>query len=173
MQLEKICEVLAEPKYSGIKYVWYDYWCMPQGADKTPEQKVQFKWMLQNINSLYFGCHVLILLDLSYLSRFWTQFEAWLAMQTATKEGLRPASEAEQRWDVRPILNANSMVVDALQNMWRGLTPKDAIGALKKPDVTVTNESDKVVQLKKLKELDERVMGEVSKMAESRVEAGE
>ena len=96
MQLEKICEVLAEPKYSGIKYVWYDYWCMPQGADKTPEQKVQFKWMLQNINSLYLGCHVLILLDLSYLSRFWTQFEAWLSMQTATKEGLRPASEAEQ-----------------------------------------------------------------------------
>ena len=29
------------------------------------------------------------------------------------------------------------------------------------------------MQLKKLKELDERVMGEVSKMAESRVEAGE
>ena len=57
--------------------------------------------------------------------------------------------------------------------MWRGLTPKDAIEKLKKPDVTVTNESDKVMQLKKLKELDERVMGEVSKMAESRVEAGE
>ena len=119
---EDLCNVLAEPKYSGIKYVWYDYWCMPQGADKTPEQKVQFKWMLQNINSLYLGCHVLILLDLSYLSRFWTQFEAWLAMQTATKEGLRPASEAEQRWDVRPILNANSMVVHSLQDMWRGVT---------------------------------------------------
>ena len=94
-------------------------------------------------------------------------------MKAAAGDPIFLRMQAEQRWDVRPILNANSMVVDALQNMWRGLTPKDAIGALKKPDVTVTNESDKVVQLKKLKELDERVMGEVSKMAESRVEAGE
>ena len=74
---------------------------------------------------------------------------------------------------VPSILNANSMVVHSLQDMWRGKTPKDAIEALEMPDVTVTNQSDKVMQLKKLKELDERVMGEVSKMAESRVEAGE
>lgn len=46
------------------------YWCMPQG-DRSPAEKAQFLWMLENVNSLYLGCCVLILLDLSYLSRFW------------------------------------------------------------------------------------------------------
>ena len=43
---------------------------MPQGK-RTPEEKAAFKRMLSNINLLYLGCHVLVLLDLSYLSRFW------------------------------------------------------------------------------------------------------
>ena len=47
-----------------------DYWCMPQG-ERTPAEKVNFQHMLSNINLLYLGCHVLVLLDLSYLSRFW------------------------------------------------------------------------------------------------------
>jgi hypothetical protein len=45
---------------------------MPQGKDRTRIEKVQFKWMLRNVNIIYLGCSVLILLDLSYLSRFWT-----------------------------------------------------------------------------------------------------
>ena len=43
---------------------------MPQGKH-TPAEKVAFKHMLSNINLLYLGCHVLVLLDMSYLSRFW------------------------------------------------------------------------------------------------------
>ena len=43
------------------------------------------------VNMLYLGTQVLILLDLSYVSRFWTQFEAWLSMQFATPNGLRSA----------------------------------------------------------------------------------
>ena len=43
---------------------------MPQG-ERTPAEKVDFQHMLSNINLLYLGCHVLVLLDLSYLSRFW------------------------------------------------------------------------------------------------------
>ena len=34
-------------------------------------------------NMLFLGTTVLILYDLSYASRFWTQFEAWLGMQFA------------------------------------------------------------------------------------------
>ena len=52
------------------------YWCMPQGNDRSDADKVRFKWMLQNVNLLYLGCSVLCLVDISYLSRFWTQFEA-------------------------------------------------------------------------------------------------
>ena len=43
--------------------------------------------MLKKVNWLYLGCSVLVLLDLSYLSRFWTQFEAWLSFQTIGTEG--------------------------------------------------------------------------------------
>ena len=48
-----------------IKFVWYDYWCMPQG-DRSPADLVHFVWMLKNVNLLYLGCSVLILLDISY-----------------------------------------------------------------------------------------------------------
>ena len=41
---------------------------MPQGK-RTLAEKVRFKWMLQNVNLLYLGCRVIILLDLSYVSR--------------------------------------------------------------------------------------------------------
>ena len=41
---------------------------MPQGA-RTPAEKVQFGWMLDNVNLLYLGASVLILNDLSYQSR--------------------------------------------------------------------------------------------------------
>ena len=47
-----------------------DFWCMPQGK-RTAAEKLAFDHMLSNINFLYLGCNVLILLDLSYLSRFW------------------------------------------------------------------------------------------------------
>ena len=57
--------------HPAIEYVWYDYWCMPQGRDKTKEDLLNFKWMLQEINALYLGCSVLCLIDISYLSRFW------------------------------------------------------------------------------------------------------
>ena len=46
------------------------FWCMPQG-ERTPAEKVEFVHMLQNINVLYLSLSVLILLDLSYISRFW------------------------------------------------------------------------------------------------------
>ena len=49
---------------------------------------------------------MLLLVDLSYLSRFWTQFEAWLAMQHADTGGLRRAQGAERRENFVPIYNA-------------------------------------------------------------------
>ena len=39
--------------------------------DRSPLDKADFKAMLPNINLLYMGCSVLILLDLQYLGRFW------------------------------------------------------------------------------------------------------
>ena len=45
---------------------------MPQGRRKTVQEKLQFSWMLKNVNMLYLGTSVLIMLDMSYISRFWT-----------------------------------------------------------------------------------------------------
>lgn len=57
----------------SIQYVFFDFSCMPQGADRTPEELLEFKSMLYSMNLLYFGCSVLVLMDRSYLSRFWVR----------------------------------------------------------------------------------------------------
>ena len=81
VQFEAIKAQLAE--MPGIEYVWYDYSCMPQGDDRTLAEKLCFKWMLENVNLLYLSCSVLCILDLSYNTRFWTQFEAWCGATAA------------------------------------------------------------------------------------------
>ena len=92
---------------------------------------------------MYLSFSVLILLDLSYISRFWTQYEAWLSFQTATQDGLRPASEAELRCEIVPMYNTNASFIDGLRDMWAKATPQEAFQKLKQPDCTVTDESDK------------------------------
>ena len=47
------------------------YWSMPQGAHKSEPERIEFEVMLPNINLLYLFCDVLILLDLTYMGRFW------------------------------------------------------------------------------------------------------
>ena len=113
--------------------------------------------MLREVNLLYLGASVLILLDLSYMSRFWTSYEAWLSMQEPTAKGLRPAPPAKKRHTIVPIYNATESLGRTLEEMWADKTPEEAMAVLSRPDVTVTNESDKIVQLGKLKSFDETV----------------
>ena len=153
-QLKAIQQYLSDHK--EVKYVWFDYCCMPQGA-KTPSEKVHFKWMLENINILYLGVNVLILVDLSYFSRFWTQYEAWLSMQTATEEGLRPATVDARRYKIVGIYNTNDSMTKGLEDIWANKNPAQAFETLSKPDVTVTNKSDKEDQLPKIWAIDGRV----------------
>jgi hypothetical protein len=47
-----------------------DYSCAPQGERTQQEQEI-FSLTLANINFLFLGASVLILLDMSYMSRFW------------------------------------------------------------------------------------------------------
>ena len=97
---------------------------------------------------------MLILLDLNYLGRFWTQFEAWLAFQACTVKGIEPRRlDGDDRPTIEPIHNANSTFVQALENLWHHITPSDAHAVLSKPDVRVTNESDKELQLPKIMQL--------------------
>ena len=70
VQFEAIKAQLAE--MPSIEYVWYDYSCLPQFPRNVREDE-EFASMLPNINILYLGMKVLILQDISYNGRFWTQ----------------------------------------------------------------------------------------------------
>lgn len=62
------------------------------GGKRTALEAMRFGHQLKHANLLYLGCNVLVLLDLSYQARFWTQFELWLSVQEGTDEGLKPAT---------------------------------------------------------------------------------
>ena len=144
--------------HSGIEWVWFDYSSMPQGDDRTLREKAEFKLMLNAIPDLYLTARVLILLDGSYASRFWTLTEAWCSMQTVTPEGLRPAKDEERRYTIKCIHNANDkhdgegLVEKVSKN-----EPKEMYDLLKRPDVNVTNAKDKETMLPVLKKIEEHV----------------
>ena len=56
---------------------------------RSEAEKREFGQMLGAIADLYLTASVLILLDNTYFSRFWTLLEAWCAMLTATSAGVR------------------------------------------------------------------------------------
>ena len=156
VQLRALQEwLLADPK---IKWVWLDEWCMPQGK-RTSAETSSFLLMLKHVNMLYLGTTVLILLDISSISRFWTQFEAWCSMQRLAPNGLASAvGTVEERHSIRCVHSAESGIDDIrLVRMWAQKTPTEAYTTLSKPDVSVTNQSDKETQLPKILELDKQV----------------
>ena len=137
-----------------------DFCCMPQkteGNTRSDAEKQTFELMLKNVNLLFLGIGVLILTDRSYLSRFWTQFEAWLAMQDASASGLVSAHVADKRCFIRCVHGAPEALIESLVEEWSGCTAQRAFDKLSAPDVHVTNQSDKDLQLPKIIELDSRV----------------
>ena len=151
----------------------------PKGS-RSAEDQAAFKRMLKEVNRLYLGTTVLIILDLSYVSRFWTQFESWLAMQFAMPDGLKPAvGTRNARHHIVCIQNAveqSALFEKALIDMWAAKTPQQAHAFLSKPDVTVTNQSDKEGQLPKIKALDATVQaafGDIPRLLEDELAASE
>merc|ERR1711871_346054 len=57
------------------------------------------------------------------------------------------------RCSVMPILNANTVLVEALCRMWQDLPWAEARQRLEQEDVMVTNKKDKDIQLEKVAEL--------------------
>jgi len=139
-----------------IEYVWIDYACLPQ-PPRDPSEEKEFALMLEHLWFVYISARVLIMLDMMYPSRFWPQFESWLSMHTATADGLVPAAPEEQRWAVKPLHDTNSNFIAALEETWHHRTAEQAYERLAKPDVAVTNRSDKEVQLTVLCGMNEKV----------------
>ena len=159
-----------------IKYIWYDFWCMWQPDpdtlepdpktgkdrardDRTDEEKEEFGVMLKNVNTLYLGCHVLILVDGSSMSRFWPILETWLAMQELTPSGLKPSSSSD-RYTIQFILTAvtQGLKEGNIEGMLKYKSPEEMFQMLDKPDIAVTNQKDKLVQLAKVKKINASVV---------------
>ena len=156
-QAKAICDFLLDRP--NIRYVWCDWCCMPQQnalLQRTDHEEREFNRMIANVNMLYAGCTVLILLDKSYVSRFWTLLEAWLAMTTPTTAGLRIAEDAPPRYAVSLLYGTTKYLQYALVEMLHA-TPEALTDFLAQPDVHVTSGKDKPLQLEKLGRLNERM----------------
>jgi len=149
-QLKQIHAHLREN--TQLTHVWYDYWCMPQHP-RRPGEQVEFDHMLWRMDWLFLRSNVLILLDISYLSRFWTQFEAWLSMQRLTPNGFEPERDPTRRCVIRTLHNANARLEKFLVDLWSLRTPQQACAILAAPDVLVTNQKDKDSQIQKIMDI--------------------
>ena len=99
---------------------------MPQ-YPRTEAEDADFRDMLHNMDVMYLSSTVLLVVDMSYLTRFWTQFEAWLSFQSPATSGLGPASEASRRCTIKCILNADLDLEGVkLIRLWSKKTPTEA-----------------------------------------------
>ena len=63
--------------HTTVRFVFVDYMCLAQGK-RLPKDKAEFKMMLPNINLLYLGTSVLVLMfDKTYMERFWVRQRAY------------------------------------------------------------------------------------------------
>ena len=138
-----------------------DYACMAQrdaSGHRSASDEAEFQCMLAAIADLYLTSHVLILLDNTYMARFWTLMEAWCAMMTATSGGVRASTEAERRYTITCIHEADPdfsrpMLVKKLSTK----SPAEVATMLASPDVAVTNKKDKETMLPIVAKTDEHV----------------
>ena len=128
-------------KHPEIKYVWYDYWCMSQHSphdnqfgqavdDRSPAEKEEFKWMLQNVDRLYLGALVLVMVDLSYLSRFWVSLYLSLTYELCSHVpagAFTPESHSMSLDCRRPNLRLGCQCSSALRKASHLLTPLIAV----------------------------------------------
>ena len=99
---------------------------MPKGLERTEEEKRQFSAQLVNLPMLFIGCRILALVDRTFPSRFWTQYEFYHGTQHVTAEGLRKATQKELRMTSIAIHTAMEAVCESLTEIWSDKTVEDA-----------------------------------------------
>uniref|UniRef100_A0A7S3AZX6 Uncharacterized protein n=1 Tax=Haptolina ericina TaxID=156174 RepID=A0A7S3AZX6_9EUKA len=135
---------------TNIKWVWFDFWCAPQRNgrvdDRGRQELTEHSEMAKNAYLLYLGCSVLAVIDLSFPSRFWTQLELWYAFQRSSSATLA----AGPRATLVPLRESLSTLVPLLLQMIPERNAQEIHSLLASPDVTVSNQSDKDIQLSQL-----------------------
>lgn len=133
------CFLRSHPQ---VRWIWMDYSCMPQGKAhcriRTRAEYVEFQWMLLNMNWLFLGGRVLILLEPEFMLRAWPQLEAWLAMSTGVLGvGIRPAEKGERRHVIVCLAGADAALASRLSARWCDVytTPRAVLDRLGAADV--------------------------------------
>ena len=156
-QQKELQAYLRQKENQHIKFVWFDFWCLPQpGKDgRSKAEQKEFDRMMPNIALLCLSCSVLILLD-PQPPRFWGAFEAWCAMQRASLKGLLP-DESRSRLSFVHLQKAGRREEEQLVERWATLSVFAAHEALAGDDMRATNQRDRDVQLPRMLQVDERV----------------
>ena len=134
--------------HRAIRWVWYDFACLPQDIPRgvrTAVESDEFGTMLRNINMLFIGSSGLILMEASFVSRFWPMFESWLLLSSATRDGIQ-AAKAEERRCTFVCLHSCKII-----NV--GGTVREAKAILANPDISASK-SDERVLLERMLQLD-------------------
>jgi hypothetical protein len=160
-KMAKLREVLTSNP--SIKNLWVDWICAPQwhGGGRTDEEEKEFSLILENILPFIFlGCTVIVLYERIYNQRFWPNVECWISTKMPTEDGLAPASEDRLRMQVHGINSADGHDKASrmyLLGTWHNADAPEAIQALARNDILVTNARDKEVNLKVVASLDQKI----------------
>ena len=132
---------------------------------RSATEHAEFRLMLSSIADLYLTSRVLILMDNTYMTRFWTTMEAWCSMMKATANGVRTARDDEARYTIECIHNADAeFMVPYLKKKLGGLTPEQVVSFLASTDVAVTNMKDKETLLPIVRRTNEHVRDVLSRV---------
>ena len=100
---------------------------------------------------------VVVLYDNQYNGRFWPCVEFWSSLQVATPEGLLAEEPGHRRTSFVCVASSEGTEAEAqafMERQWRHVTVEEAINRLLGPDLLVTNQKDKEVQVRVLQLLD-------------------
>ena len=95
--------------------------------------------------------------------RFWTQFEAFLALHKAGPNGVVPKTDQDVEDNVLVVemgaaLASAGSVRNSLIDTWRSKSVQEAVEVLSQPDIEVMNQSDKEDLLPRLHDLNKNVI---------------
>ena len=92
--------------------------------------------MLAHVNEIYLCTSVLAIIDTTYLSRFWTMFEAWCGFQMFSSKGLSYASK-DSRMKMVCVHAAKNFdrFEKNVQKAFKDKTPQGALEFFQNPDL--------------------------------------
>uniref|UniRef100_A0A7S4VDW4 Heterokaryon incompatibility domain-containing protein n=1 Tax=Alexandrium monilatum TaxID=311494 RepID=A0A7S4VDW4_9DINO len=153
-------------EHTDVDFVWMDYPCLPQNTKvyaRDVFERSYYKDMLTSgVNIIYLGAKVLSLVNSTYTRRFWPQFEYILANRAISERGFEPSFGRNTVRCIQSLEQVTAEQSRTLRAQWGEKTIAEAIEILGKPDVKVTNASDKTVLLGKLPDLEDELAGRLS-----------